>query len=254
MLGDADLPVKTVFVGGGTPTLLPPEHLGRMLAAVRDEFGLAPHAEVTTEANPDSVDEAGLAALREAGFTRVSFGMQSASSGVLAVLERTHTPGRAEAAVAEARRAGFDHINVDLIYATPGESDDDWRRSLDAAVGSGADHVSAYSLIVGYHAAGRAGAPRRAPPGRRRHRRSPLRDGRRGAHRGGDDLVRGVQLVPAGRAVPPQPRVLARGSLVGGGPGCPFARRRGAVVDVRHPAAYAEALRSGRSPERGARC
>lgn len=89
-----------------------------------------------------------LAQLRDGGFTRISFGMQSARPGVLAVLERTHSPGRAAAAVAEARAAGFEHINVDLIYGTPGETDDDWRASLEAAVATGADHVSAYSLIV----------------------------------------------------------------------------------------------------------
>ena len=103
---------------------------------------------MTTEANPDSVDAAGLARLREDGFTRVSFGMQSAAPHVLAVLERTHTPGRAITAVGEARAAGFDHVNVDLIYATPGESEADFAASLEAAIGSGADHVSAYSLIV----------------------------------------------------------------------------------------------------------
>src|SRR5690606_39092814 len=119
-----------------------------MLTAIRDEFGLAADAEVTTEANPESVDPAYLAALREGGFNRISFGMQSARQHVLKVLDRTHTPGRPEACVAEARAAGFDHVNLDLIYGTPGESDDDWRASLDAAVGAGPDHVSAYALIV----------------------------------------------------------------------------------------------------------
>ncbi|WP_344629661.1 radical SAM family heme chaperone HemW [Streptomyces glaucosporus] len=147
-LGDDPRPVETVFVGGGTPTLLPAADLGRMLAAIREEFGLADGAEVTTEANPESVDPAYLARLREAGFNRVSFGMQSARRHVLAVLDRTHTPGRPEACVAEARAAGFEHVNLDLIYGTPGESDDDWRASLDAAIGAGPDHVSAYALIV----------------------------------------------------------------------------------------------------------
>ncbi|GAB2934682.1 radical SAM family heme chaperone HemW [Streptomyces mayteni] len=148
VLGDDPRQAATVFVGGGTPTLLPPGALAAMLDAVRQEFGLAPGAEVTTEANPDSVDPASLAALREAGFNRISFGMQSARRHVLAVLERTHTPGRPEACVAEARAAGFEHVNLDLIYGTPGETDDDWRASLDAAVAAGPDHVSAYSLIV----------------------------------------------------------------------------------------------------------
>ncbi len=148
VLGDDPRPVRTVFVGGGTPTLLAADDLVRMLGAVRDEFGLADDAEITTEANPESVDPAYLAALREGGFNRISFGMQSARQHVLKVLDRTHTPGRPEACVAEARAAGFEHVNLDLIYGTPGESDDDWRASLDAAIGAGPDHVSAYALIV----------------------------------------------------------------------------------------------------------
>jgi oxygen-independent coproporphyrinogen-3 oxidase len=148
VLGEVDVPVSTVFVGGGTPTLLPPGDLGRILAAIRDEFGLAPGAEVTTEANPDSVSAELLAALREDGFTRMSFGLQSTAPHVLRVLDRTHTPGRAVGAVTDALAAGFEHVNVDLIYATPGESEADFAASLEAATSSGADHVSAYSLIV----------------------------------------------------------------------------------------------------------
>ncbi|MBP0461203.1 radical SAM family heme chaperone HemW [Streptomyces montanisoli] len=148
VLGDDPRPVRTVFVGGGTPTLLDAADLMRMLAVVRDEFGLADDAEITTEANPESVGPAYLAALREGGFNRVSFGMQSARQHVLSVLDRTHTPGRPERCVAEARDAGFEHVNLDLIYGTPGESDDDWRASLAAAIGAGPDHVSAYALIV----------------------------------------------------------------------------------------------------------
>ncbi|MEU4572869.1 radical SAM family heme chaperone HemW [Nonomuraea sp. NPDC023979] len=148
VLGDAELPVETVFFGGGTPTLLPAEDLSRILAAIGAEFGLAPGAEVTTEANPESVDPKYLERLREGGFNRVSFGMQSARDHVLRVLDRQHTPGRAGQAVLEARKAGFDHVNLDLIYSTPGESDDDWRASLAAAVEAEPDHVSAYSLIV----------------------------------------------------------------------------------------------------------
>ncbi|CAM5321699.1 coproporphyrinogen III oxidase [Streptomyces spiroverticillatus] len=148
VLGDDPRPVRTVFVGGGTPTLLPAGDLVRMLGAIREEFGLADDCEVTTEANPESVNPAYLAELREGGFNRVSFGMQSAKQHVLKILDRTHTPGRPEACVAEARAAGFDHVNLDLIYGTPGESDADWQASLDAAIGAGPDHVSAYALIV----------------------------------------------------------------------------------------------------------
>ncbi|OEV02909.1 radical SAM family heme chaperone HemW [Streptomyces oceani] len=148
VLGDDPRSIRTVFVGGGTPTLLPPADLGHLLDVLRAEFGLAPDAEITTEANPESVGPASLEKLRAAGFNRISFGMQSARQHVLRVLERTHTPGRPEACVAEARAAGFEQVSLDLIYGTPGESEDDWRASLDAALAAGPDHVSAYALIV----------------------------------------------------------------------------------------------------------
>jgi oxygen-independent coproporphyrinogen-3 oxidase len=148
VLGDTDVRVDTVFVGGGTPTLLSPADLGAVLDAVDAEFGLAPGAEVTTEANPDSVTPETLAGLRERGFTRISFGMQSAVPHVLAVLDRTHDPARVPDVVAWARAAGFEQVSLDLIYGTPGESLADWERSLDEALACGPDHVSAYSLIV----------------------------------------------------------------------------------------------------------
>lgn len=143
-----DRPVSTVFVGGGTPTLLGARDLVRVLDAIREEFGLEPGAEITTEANPDSVSPAMLQALRDGGFTRVSFGVQSLAPHVLEVLERTHTPGRALEAIAEARAAGFAHVSADLIYATPGETDDDLVASVAAVIDAGVDHLSAYSLIV----------------------------------------------------------------------------------------------------------
>ena len=148
VLGERDVPVATIFLGGGTPTLLPPEDLGRILRAIDDEFGLAPDAEVTTEANPDSVDADSLARLREAGFNRVSLGMQSAVPHVLAVLDRTHDPRRVPGVVEAARAAGFEQVSLDLIYGTPGESDVDWEDTLQAALACAPDHVSAYSLIV----------------------------------------------------------------------------------------------------------
>ncbi len=147
-LGDHERAVSTVFVGGGTPTLLGSVGLVGILSAIRDEFGLAPGAEVTTEANPDSVDAPMLDALLTGGFTRVSLGMQSSSSAVLRILDRTHTPGASVAMAHLARDVGFEHVNLDLIYGTPGETDDDLRRSLDDALSSGVDHVSAYALIV----------------------------------------------------------------------------------------------------------
>jgi putative oxygen-independent coproporphyrinogen III oxidase len=140
--------VDTVFFGGGTPTLLPPDDLNRILDGIDAAWGLAADAEITTEANPESVDPGSLKALRTGGFTRVSLGMQSAAAHVLAVLDRQHTVGRAAAAAAEAREAGFDHVNLDLIYGTPGERPEDFAASLTAAVDAGVDHVSAYALIV----------------------------------------------------------------------------------------------------------
>jgi oxygen-independent coproporphyrinogen-3 oxidase len=147
-LGPDRPPVQTVFFGGGTPTLLPAGDLTRILAAIDEQLGLAPGAEVTTEANPDSVTPESLAALRTGGFTRVSFGMQSAVTHVLRVLERTHDPARVAQAVQWAREAGFAQVSLDLIYGTPGESLEDWRTSIDAALACEPDHVSAYSLIV----------------------------------------------------------------------------------------------------------
>ena len=140
--------VSTVFFGGGTPTLLPAADLVRILRAVDERLGLVSGAEVTVEANPESVDPTGLALLREHGVTRVSLGMQSVRPHVLAVLERAHTPGRAQAAAAEARAAGFEHVSLDLIFGTPGETDADWAASLDAALAAGPDHVSVYGLTL----------------------------------------------------------------------------------------------------------
>ncbi|BDZ50929.1 coproporphyrinogen III oxidase [Frondihabitans sucicola] len=150
ILHDADLPDRpaaTVFFGGGTPTMLPSTDLAAMLHAVRDTWSLAAGAEVTTEANPDSVDAAYLRELKAAGFTRVSFGMQSAVPRVLATLERTHDPARIPLVVRWARDAGLD-VSLDLIYGTPGETLGDWEQSLDAALLQEPDHLSAYSLIV----------------------------------------------------------------------------------------------------------
>lgn len=138
---------STVFFGGGTPTLLPVDDLGRMLGAVRDAWGFTEAAEITTEANPDSVSADDLLRLKAAGFTRVSFGVQSAVPNVLAVLDRTHDPARVSMVVGWARDAGLD-VSVDFIYGAPGETLDDWRRSLDLAVSLEPDHVSAYALIV----------------------------------------------------------------------------------------------------------
>lgn len=145
--GVAPRPVDTVFFGGGTPTLLPANDLARMLHAVRDTHGFTPNAEITTEANPDSVDEEYLQTLKDAGFTRVSFGMQSAVPETLATLDRSHTPERVPLVVEWAKKVGL-QVSVDLIYGSPGETLEQWQTSVDAALSYGPDHISAYSLIV----------------------------------------------------------------------------------------------------------
>ena len=145
---DTGRQVDTVFVGGGTPSLLGGEMLAGLLQKVRARFGLTTDAEITTEANPESTDPRLLAQLREAGFTRLSLGMQSSSPHLLATLDRRHTPGRAGQVVGWARKAGFEHVNLDLIYGTPGETDAQFADSLRTALDTGVDHISAYSLIV----------------------------------------------------------------------------------------------------------
>lgn len=140
--------VNTVFVGGGTPSLLGGAGLSAVLDGIREHFPLAADAEVTTEANPESTSPGLFAQLRAAGYTRISLGMQSVAPHVLTVLDRVHSPGRPVAAALEARAAGFEHVNLDLIYGTPGERDDDLRASLDAVIAAEVDHVSAYALIV----------------------------------------------------------------------------------------------------------
>lgn len=138
---------STVFFGGGTPTQMTAEQLGQILEVLADEFGVEPGAEVTTEANPDTVDESYLETLSKAGFTRVSIGMQSAVTSVLKTLDRTHNPENVSKAVAAAKAAGL-QVSVDLIYGAPGETLDHWRESLQAAIELEPNHISAYSLIV----------------------------------------------------------------------------------------------------------
>ncbi|OAE01838.1 radical SAM family heme chaperone HemW [Arthrobacter sp. OY3WO11] len=140
-------PLSTVFFGGGTPTLLPAEDLALILRRAIDQWGIEEGAEVTTEANPDSVTPESLAILKDAGFTRISFGMQSAVPHVLKVLDRTHAPSRVPQVVQWARDAGL-AVSLDLIYGTPGESLEDWRYSLETALSYQPDHISAYALII----------------------------------------------------------------------------------------------------------
>jgi oxygen-independent coproporphyrinogen-3 oxidase len=140
-------PLSSVFFGGGTPTLLPASDLVRVLETLRQLHGIAPGAEITTEANPDTLTPAYVDELARAGFTRVSIGMQSAVPSVLATLDRTHNPESVAPAVAAVQAAGLE-VSVDLIYGTPGESLSQWRESLEAAIELATGHISAYALIV----------------------------------------------------------------------------------------------------------
>ena len=137
----------TVFFGGGTPTILKASDLVAMLNAVRDTWGIADNAEITTEANPDTVNADYVKELADGGFNRISFGMQSAVPSVLKTLDRTHTPANVAAGIAAANAAGM-RSSVDLIYGAPGESLDDWRVSVRTAIDLGVDHISAYALTV----------------------------------------------------------------------------------------------------------
>jgi oxygen-independent coproporphyrinogen-3 oxidase len=141
-------PIETIFFGGGTPTLLPAADLARILDELREKFGFSENIEITTEANPDSVSAVDLKNLRAAGMNRVSFGMQSAKTHVLATLDRTHNPARVSEVVNEAIEARFEHVSLDLIYGVPGESIDDWKESVNTALSLPIDHLSAYALIV----------------------------------------------------------------------------------------------------------
>ncbi|MFN2557241.1 MAG: radical SAM family heme chaperone HemW [Nitriliruptorales bacterium] len=141
-------PVTSVYVGGGTPTLLPPEDLAGILVAVRRRFFVSAAAEITVEANPESVDERVLTSLVAAGVNRLSIGAQSFSAHVLTTLERRHDPERPLVAVAAAREAGLKNVSIDLIYGTPGESDQDWEGTVQAVLAAQTEHVSAYALTV----------------------------------------------------------------------------------------------------------
>jgi oxygen-independent coproporphyrinogen-3 oxidase len=250
VLGAADLPVSTVFFGGGTPTLLPPADIGEILRAIDAEFGLAPDAEVTAEANPETVDAGVLAELRSAGLTRISLGMQSSVPHVLGVLDRVHEPGRPQRCVAWARSAGFTHVSLDLIYGTPGESDDDWARSLESALAAGPDHISAYALIV---EDGTALAARI----RRGELAAPDDDAMADRYLAADELLGAAGLGwyeisnwAAGQSARCRHNLLywAGGDWWGVGPGAHSHVGGTRWWNVRHPAAYAARITEGVSP------
>ena len=250
VLGAASLPVTSVFFGGGTPTLLPPAALAEILRVIDGEFGLAPGAEVTVEANPETVDERVLAALRASGMTRVSLGMQSAAAHVLAVLDRVHEPGRPARCARWAREAGFAHVSLDLIYGTPGESDADWRESLAAALAAGPDHISAYALIVeeGTALAARVGRGEVA---------APDDDAMADRYLIADEVLSGhglgwyeISNWAAGDAARCRHNLLywTGGDWWGIGPGAHSHVGGTRWWNVKHPAAYAARIAGGRSP------
>ncbi len=141
---------STVFFGGGTPTVLRAADLVKMLDAIRELWGIADDAEITTEANPDTVNADYVKELADGGFNRISFGMQSAVPSVLKTLDRMHTPANVAAGVEAANAAGM-RSSVDLIYGAPGESLDDWRTSVSTAIDLGVNHISAYALTIAPH-------------------------------------------------------------------------------------------------------
>ncbi|MGH2711861.1 MAG: radical SAM family heme chaperone HemW [Actinomycetota bacterium] len=144
----AGVPFASVFLGGGTPTTLPPAEIERLLVHLRERFRVEPDAEVTSEANPDTVDVESLAALRAAGVRRVSMGVQSFDPAVLRSLERIHSADSARRAYGAARDAGFDDVNLDFIYGAEGETLESWRRTLQEAVALRPEHLSCYALTI----------------------------------------------------------------------------------------------------------
>jgi oxygen-independent coproporphyrinogen-3 oxidase len=253
VLGDAERPVRTVFFGGGTPTLLAPAELGEILRAIDGEFGLAAGAEITTEANPESVDERALAALRAGGFSRISFGMQSAVPHVLATLDRVHTAQRAVRCAGWARAAGFGQVSLDLIYGTPGETAADWLRSLEAALSASPDHISAYALIV-------EDGTRLAARIRRGELAAPDDDLMADMYLAADDVLGGSGLGwyeisnwAAGEAARCRHNLLywTGGDWWGVGPGAHSHVGGTRWWNVRHPRAYAARLAEGVSPGQG---
>lgn len=140
--------IPTIFFGGGTPSLMPAKELGRVIELLKQRWEFAPDIEITMECNPDTLTLQSLEEYRAIGINRISMGMQSANHEVLKVLDRTHNPENVEKSVANARKAGFKNISLDLIYGTPGESLADWEATVKTALSYGVDHLSAYALIV----------------------------------------------------------------------------------------------------------
>lgn len=143
-----EIKVPSIFFGGGTPSLMQPNDIGRVIAKIKNEFDLLSNSEITLECNPDTVTKDSLENFKKVGINRVSFGMQSAVPHVLATLDRTHKPENLAQATTWANEVGISEISVDLIYGTPGESITDWQTSIDSALALPITHISAYALII----------------------------------------------------------------------------------------------------------
>src|SRR5579872_5207184 len=251
VIGAADLPVRTVFFGGGTPTLLAPSAIGDVLRAIGTRFGFGNGlVEVTTEANPESVTPESLRELRAQGVSRVSFGMQSAVPAVLRTLDRVHQPGRPAQCVRWAYDAGFEHVSLDLIYGTPGETDADWKCSVNAAIDAEPDHISAYALTV-------EPGTRLAARVRRGEVPAPDDDVLAARYAIADDLLSGAgyRWYEISNWARDDAARCAHNMLYwtgadwwGVGPGAHSHVGGTRWWNVRHPAAYAERIRAGISP------
>ncbi|MEN8240461.1 MAG: radical SAM family heme chaperone HemW [Chloroflexota bacterium] len=146
--GGVGIPVHTVFLGGGTPSLLTPKQVTSLIEAVKQQFALLPGAEISMEANPGTVSQSSLAGYRQAGVNRLSIGVQSANADELRLLERQHGYVEAQEAVRLSREAGFEQISFDLIYGLPGQQISAWEHSLNAVLDLAPNHLSLYALSV----------------------------------------------------------------------------------------------------------
>lgn len=245
-------PLDAVYVGGGTPSRLAPQQLGSILDDLRGRFGLNVDAEVSLEANPEDWTSRAAEGLREAGFDRVSFGVQSFDPQVLESLGRAHTPQQAAEAVPIARRAGFRSINIDLIFGTPGETDISWRHTVDRALGLQPDHLSLYSLTVErgteLSRAITAGAP------------APDPDGQADAYETAEELCRAAGLVhyevsnwaQADHGCVYNLITWAQGDYLAFGTGAHGHRDGVRRRNIRRLDSYLDKVESGSRPERGA--
>ena len=238
--------IASVFLGGGTPTTLEVADLKALLARLREGYAVAPNAEVTIEANPDTVDLPKLEGLLEAGFARLSMGAQSFDPRVLASLERLHDPASVRRAMGDARAAGYANVNLDLIYGADGERIESWERTLRETVDLAPEHVSAYALTIEPSTPlGRKVQHGARPRARSRPAGGHVRARVRGARRRRLPALRGLELGEARLRVRPQPRLLGTASVPRARGRRPFVPRRPALVE-RPPARGVRVARRGR--------